>query len=198
MNYEQADEIIQSVLTRHGISIGQSELDWIAFWLVEASQKASSYYSIVKYESNEFEKRAQRAEALEKVIELYKRLKEEGYERQVIVKGCKYQSVTDWYIYEHTGMDLDKIIEGIKKLAHAENELLQLRPSDKMPASRPESAKNAAAKKICSILIKNKISIWKSCEIIAEMLIKAGIENKDQDKVKRALYDKLQRADLHQ
>ncbi|MCH8262383.1 MAG: hypothetical protein IIA77_04955 [Proteobacteria bacterium] len=198
MNQEQAHDIVLEILNNHDVSIvRERDIDLIVNGLEIAGDKEFFLTWGIRTENIKYENRTRRVKTLEKIIEQYDLFKrEECFKNSVQSKSGNYPNILHWYLREYADEDLDRIIESIKKLHKTEVFLQQLYPFEKIPNSRPQSAKNAGAKCICSTLVENQISIWKSCDIIADMLIMAGIENKEQDKVKRALYDKLRRANL--
>lgn len=68
----------------------------------------------------------------------------------------------------------------------------ELGMSDRLPNARPTTAKHAAAKRIYEE-ITEAVPLWQACEIIAEMFSEAGIDDRPVEKIKRTLYDKLNR-----
>ena len=196
MNREQAHEIVLEVLNEHDVSIvREGDIDLIVNGLEIASDDV--FFLNPQRTNIQYKNREKRVRVLKEIIEHYDSfIKEECSENRVMTQSGMYPSVVHSCFQEYYDSDFDEIIESIKRLHKIEVYLQQLYPFEKPPNSRPQSAKNAGAKCICSTLVENQISIWKSCDIIADMLIMAGIENKEQDKVKRALYDKLRRANL--
>ncbi|MCZ6565209.1 MAG: hypothetical protein O6852_03640 [Gammaproteobacteria bacterium] len=201
MNLEKEHDIVLKVLEKYDLSIiDRAHFLMIKFGLNIASDKEFCHTTVIRQQHKEYKSRLERIKALDKVIELYNLFyKEECTKIDVGTPTEKYQSgLHDTIHSSRADSNLDEIIEKICILYDVEAYLEAFEPPDKkIPNSRPVSAKNAGAECICTYLVKNQLSIWKSCEIIAEMLILAGIENKEQDKVKRALYDKFRRTDLN-
>jgi hypothetical protein len=199
MDYKNYRNIVLKVLEKHNLSdIDKHHISSMQLGLSFTEDKEFCITSDHRINNIEYKSRVKRIKALEKVIELYELFKkDECFENKCKTNIGSYQSELHEYIYKHSGLDLDELIKNLKKLNSIEVSFLEMYPLENIPNSRPVSGKNEGAKCICSYLIKNNVTLWKSCEIIADMLILAGVENKDKDKVIRALYNKLERADLN-
>lgn len=191
LTLEQARPIVLSVLSKHGIEVSdKGDVDLMADGLGMAGDRESLWVMADRYDAEEHEHRTSKIDAIEKLLLAYS---EEKDRPTLTESGNDWSNSLAFWRLAHN-RDLKALLGDLEQLLEMERAINQMFPAPEIPNSRPVTAKNAGARCIYLILSKYRVNTWNACEVIADMLIEAGIANGDRRKVKMALYDKLSRS----
>lgn len=180
---------IEAALKKHGTSIlDKGDLDLLCDGLCIASDDEFFLVSSARYEKLQHERDIKKSHILKELIAIY----EEDSSDSIRTATGTFRSYSELALHQKYGIPLSQLMADLKKLAEIESAFASMVP-DKIPNQRPVSAKNAGAECMFRTLRENKIDLWEACSIIACALVLAGIETGSDEKVKRALYDKLKR-----
>lgn len=174
---EAALAVAAPVLAGHGLS--EHDIKRVALYLHGAKSEKYWQDEIDDDRRTECAHRDEIIKTLERLAELYR-----NHEPSLI----------NFHPATHEPLTAERITEEIEIWLASEKRLPRTSRLPKKPRNRRTSAKNAEAETILKILIQYPaMDTWKACGLIAEMFVRAGIEDKPRDKVQRALYDKLSR-----
>lgn len=192
LTLEGARAIAEPILQRHGLTLDTGDLSLLSDGLAMTCDDLDLWTYSERAYRDAYEERTARVAALQSVVDLYRDDVEQ------IKRGdqrANAAGITDVYLrHMPAAVGLPARYDAIVELLGVERALSSTKPA--VPTNRPPKAKNVGAQCVYEVLRENKVEPWPACGMIAEMLRAVGIEVRDAEKVRRSLYDKMQRREV--